>query len=118
MIERAASAAGLEFKAHPHMLRYALANKGHDIRAIQGWLGHRSITSTAVYTSWRRIGSRISGGSDKREWHVACMICGARSALPAPDRHRPQLQGVRLELGPLGRRARPLPRAPTLKTRP
>jgi site-specific recombinase XerD len=22
---------------------------GHDTRAIQGWLGHRSITSTAVY---------------------------------------------------------------------
>ena len=51
----AAAAAGLELKAHPHMLRhacgYALANKGHDTRAIQGWLGHRSITSTAVYTA-------------------------------------------------------------------
>jgi hypothetical protein len=31
--------------------RHALANKGHDTRAIQGWLGHRSITSTAVYTA-------------------------------------------------------------------
>jgi site-specific recombinase XerD len=55
MIERAAATAGLELKAHPHMLRhacgYALANKGHDTRAIQGWLGHRSITSTAVYTA-------------------------------------------------------------------
>jgi site-specific recombinase XerD len=55
MIERAASGADLEIKAHPHMLRhacgYALANKGHDTRAIQGWLGHRSITSTAVYTA-------------------------------------------------------------------
>ena len=55
MIERAAVAAGLKLKAHPHMLRhacgYALANKGHDTRAIQGWLGHRSITSTAVYTA-------------------------------------------------------------------
>jgi integrase len=55
MIERAADGAGLELKAHPHMLRhacgYALANKGHDTRAIQGWLGHRSITSTAVYTA-------------------------------------------------------------------
>jgi integrase len=34
MIERAAAAAGLELKAHPHMLRhacgYALANKGHE----------------------------------------------------------------------------------------
>jgi site-specific recombinase XerD len=28
-----------------------LANNGHDTRAIQGWLGHRSITSTAVYTA-------------------------------------------------------------------
>jgi integrase len=55
MIERAAAGAGLELKAHPHMLRhacgYALANKGHDTRAIQGWLGHRSITSTAIYTA-------------------------------------------------------------------
>jgi site-specific recombinase XerD len=55
MIERAAAGAGLEIKAHPHMLRhacgYALANKGHDTRAIQGWLGHWSIASTAVYTA-------------------------------------------------------------------
>jgi type 1 fimbriae regulatory protein FimB/type 1 fimbriae regulatory protein FimE len=55
LVERAAIGAGLELKAHPHMLRhacgYALANKGHDTRAIQGWLGHRSITSTAVYTT-------------------------------------------------------------------
>jgi Phage integrase family len=55
MIERAATSAGLDLKAHPHMLRhacgYALANKGHDTRAIQGWLGNRSITSTAVYTA-------------------------------------------------------------------
>jgi hypothetical protein len=26
-------------------------NKGHDTCAIKGWLGHRSITSTAVYTA-------------------------------------------------------------------
>jgi hypothetical protein len=26
-----------------HAWGYALANKGHDTRAIQGWLGHRSI---------------------------------------------------------------------------
>ena len=55
MVERAADAACLELKAHPHMLRhacgYALANKGHDTRAIQAWLGHRSITSTAIYTA-------------------------------------------------------------------
>jgi hypothetical protein len=34
-----------------HACGYTLANKGHDTRAIQGWLGHRSITSTAVYTA-------------------------------------------------------------------
>ena len=66
MIERAAAGAGLELKAHPHMLRhacgYALANKGHDTRAIQGWLGHRSITSTGVqHTLWLRTESRTSG---------------------------------------------------------
>jgi site-specific recombinase XerD len=52
MIERVAAGAGMELKARPHMLRhacgYALANKNHDTRAIQGWLGHRSITSTVV----------------------------------------------------------------------
>jgi type 1 fimbriae regulatory protein FimB/type 1 fimbriae regulatory protein FimE len=56
MIERSARRGlGLELKAHPHMLRhacgYALAAKGHDTRAIQQYLGHRSITSTAVYTA-------------------------------------------------------------------
>jgi integrase len=48
-------------KAHPHMLRhacgYALANKGHDTRAIQGWLGHRSITTRPSTPRWRRTGS-------------------------------------------------------------
>jgi site-specific recombinase XerD len=34
-----------------HACGYALANKGHDSRAIQEWLGHRSITSKAVYTA-------------------------------------------------------------------
>jgi integrase len=45
MVERAGSEAGLGFKAHPHMLRhacgYALANKGHDTRALQAYLGWR-----------------------------------------------------------------------------
>jgi site-specific recombinase XerD len=50
LIERAAAGAGLELKART-CCGNALANKGHDTRAIQGWLGHRSITSTAVYTA-------------------------------------------------------------------
>ena len=39
MIERAGVESGLGFQAHPHMLRhacgYALANKGHDTRALR-----------------------------------------------------------------------------------
>ena len=54
MIERAGVAAGLKFKAHPHMLRhacgYALANKGHDTRAVQAYLGHKNIQHTVRYT--------------------------------------------------------------------
>lgn len=55
MITQVAEAAGLEYLSiHPHMLRhscgYALVNKGTDIRIIQGYLGHRSISSTVRYT--------------------------------------------------------------------
>jgi integrase len=54
MIQRAGSEAKLGFKAHPHMLRhacgYALANKGHDTRALQAYLGHRNIQHTVRYT--------------------------------------------------------------------
>jgi len=54
MVERAGVEARLGFKAHPHMLRhacgYALANKGHDTRALQAYLGHRNIQHTVRYT--------------------------------------------------------------------
>ena len=43
------------FLIHSHMLRhscgYKLANDGQDTRAIQGYLGHRSIVSTQRYTA-------------------------------------------------------------------
>jgi site-specific recombinase XerD len=39
---------------HPHMLPhgcgYALANAGHDTRALQAWLGHKNIQHTVRYT--------------------------------------------------------------------
>jgi type 1 fimbriae regulatory protein FimB/type 1 fimbriae regulatory protein FimE len=42
MVERAGEAANLGFNAHPHMLRhacgFALANKGHDTRALRAYL--------------------------------------------------------------------------------
>jgi integrase len=51
LIKRIGERAGFDF---PHMLRhgcgYALANAGHDTRAIQDWLGHRSIQHTVRYT--------------------------------------------------------------------
>jgi type 1 fimbriae regulatory protein FimB/type 1 fimbriae regulatory protein FimE len=54
MVERTGVDAKLGFKAHPHMLRhacgYALANKGHDTRALQAYLGHRNIQHTVRYT--------------------------------------------------------------------
>jgi integrase len=54
MVERAGKEAKLALKAHPHMLRhacgYALANKGHDTRALQAYLGHRNIQHTVRYT--------------------------------------------------------------------
>jgi site-specific recombinase XerD len=57
MIERAGVEARLGFKAHRHMLRhacgYALANRGHDTRALQAYLGHRNIQHTVRYTECR-----------------------------------------------------------------
>jgi type 1 fimbriae regulatory protein FimB/type 1 fimbriae regulatory protein FimE len=54
IVERAGAEAKLGFKAHPHMLRhacgYALANKGHDTRALQAYLGHKNIQHTVRYT--------------------------------------------------------------------
>jgi integrase len=67
MVERAGEAADLGFKAHPHMLRhacgFALANKGHDTRALQAYLGHKNIQHTVRYTELSPIGSRTSGAS-------------------------------------------------------
>jgi type 1 fimbriae regulatory protein FimB/type 1 fimbriae regulatory protein FimE len=54
MIERAGIEAKFSFKPHPHMLRhacgYALANRGHDTRALQAYLGHKNIQHTVRYT--------------------------------------------------------------------
>jgi type 1 fimbriae regulatory protein FimB/type 1 fimbriae regulatory protein FimE len=55
MVARAGKAAGFGFLVHSHMLRhscgYKLANDGQDTRAIQHYLGHRSIASTVRYTA-------------------------------------------------------------------
>lgn len=54
MVSRLGDAAGLDFKAHPHMLRHAcgfkLANDGVDTRSLQSYLGHANIQHTVRYT--------------------------------------------------------------------
>jgi type 1 fimbriae regulatory protein FimE len=54
VVQKAGEAARLPFSIHPHMLRHAkgfqLAQSGTDTRAIQGYLGHRDIKSTVIYT--------------------------------------------------------------------
>ena len=68
IIERAGVEAKLALKSHPHMLRhacgYALANKGHDTRALQAWLGHRNIQHTVRYaelspTRFKDLGRKL-----------------------------------------------------------
>lgn len=58
LVRTIAAAAGLEhLDVHPHMLRhstgYALIQKA-DVRVVQDYLGHRSISSTVRYTKLNR----------------------------------------------------------------
>ena len=52
--KRVGEAAKMLFPIYPHMLRHAcgfkLANDGHDIRALQHYLGHKNIQHTVRYT--------------------------------------------------------------------
>jgi integrase len=54
LMVRLGERARMPFSIHPHMLRhgcgYALANAGHDTRAIQAWMGHKNIQHTVRYT--------------------------------------------------------------------
>ena len=54
LFARIGQRAELPFPVHPHMLRhtcgYLLANKGHDTRSLQAYLGHKNIQHTVRYT--------------------------------------------------------------------
>lgn len=54
MIKRRAISAGLIQRVTPHTMRHSFATdllrRGIDIRVVQRFLGHKSITSTMVYT--------------------------------------------------------------------
>ena len=62
LVAAAAARAGLA-GVHPHTLRhscgFALADKGHDLRLIQDYLGHRDPRHTVHYT--RTAGRRFEG---------------------------------------------------------
>jgi integrase len=55
IVREAGELAELGDELHPRMLRhgagYALINDGVDVRLVQEFLGHASITSTAIYTA-------------------------------------------------------------------
>src|SRR2546425_5635704 len=80
--------AKMPFPVHPHMMRhgcgYALANAGHDTRALQAWLGHRNIQHTVRYTELApdRFKNTADGqgapqqgaNSPRREWGPAASV--------------------------------------------
>ncbi len=57
MLARAGASAGMPMRIGTHMLRhgcgYYFANKGKDTRSLQGYLGHRNIQNTVIYTELR-----------------------------------------------------------------
>ena len=54
VVKKRALQVGISINVHPHMLRHAAAThflqSSHDLRAVQEFLGHKSIKSTQVYT--------------------------------------------------------------------
>jgi type 1 fimbriae regulatory protein FimB len=63
LVARTGKRAKLRFHVHPHMLRhssgYYLANRKHDTRLVQDYLGHRNIAHTVRYT--RTAAARFEG---------------------------------------------------------
>ena len=75
MLERAGEAAGLALKVHPHMLRhacgFALANKGHDTRAL-----HRRAPR---WKSQKRTGDALAEAGDGGDKNGKALVIEARA---------------------------------------
>jgi type 1 fimbriae regulatory protein FimB/type 1 fimbriae regulatory protein FimE len=96
LLARIGRRAELPFPVHPQMLRhtcgYLLANKGHDIRSLQAYLGHKNIQHTVRYTEV--VPDRFHGFCPDASPHSQEHKRGRRRELspdPAPD-----LKGHRL----------------------
>jgi len=78
LIKRIGERAKLPFQVHAHMLRhgcgYALANAGHDTRAIQDWLGHRSIQHTRMKLTLRFRGDLPSNGGPEEKHAIRLQL--------------------------------------------
>ena len=72
MVARTGLMAKFKFGVHPHMLRhacgYALANRGHDTRALQAYLGHKKYSSYgAIYGTVAHAFQRLLERLARRE---------------------------------------------------
>jgi hypothetical protein len=86
---RIGARAKLQFPVHPHMLRhgcgYALANAGHDTRALQAWLGHKNIQHSRHKEAPTEFGASSNNHFQRGPTrHGVGQLKCTLSALPSP----------------------------------